>query len=44
MQIRKHALRFSLVFLTLIICLGVFASKLIFIQVFNSSHLANLAE
>jgi cell division protein FtsI (penicillin-binding protein 3) len=43
-QIRKHALRFSLVFLTLIICLGVFASKLIFIQVFNSSHLANLAE
>ena len=44
MQIRKRVLRFSLTYLILIICLLVFSVKLILIQVFNSSHLADLAE
>ncbi len=44
MQIRKHAFRFSIVFLILIICLCVFSVKLVLIQIFNASHLANLAD
>ena len=43
-QIRKHVLRFSITFLVLIVCLFTFLIKLILIQVFNSSHLASLAE
>lgn len=44
MQNRRHILRFSLTFLTLILCLIVFAVKLILIQVFQSEHLAELAK
>ncbi len=44
MHNRKHAFRFSLVTLTLLGCLSVFVIKLILIQVFNSSHLSNLAQ
>jgi len=43
-QIRKHVLRFSITYLILIVCLFTFLIKLIFIQVFNSSHLTGLAE
>jgi len=42
--IRKHALRFSLVFLTFIVCLGIFSVKLVLIQIFKSDHLASLAD
>lgn len=44
MPIRKHALRFSLVFLTFIVCLGIFSVKLVLIQIFKSDHLASLAD
>lgn len=44
MQTNQHGLRFSLVFLFLVICLVVFAVKLVFIQVFGSSYLAAIAE
>jgi len=42
--IRKHVIRFSFVFIALIIFLIIFAFKLFFIQVFNSSHLTILAD
>ncbi len=44
MQVRKHALRFSFVFLSIIFCLIFFTVRLILIQCFRSSHLAALAE
>ncbi len=44
MQNRKYDLRFSSVFLFLIICLCVFIVKLVLIQVFKSDHLASLAK
>lgn len=44
MHVRKYPLRFSSVFLFLIFCLLVFSGKLIWIQFFRSSHLADLAE
>jgi len=44
MQNRKYALRFSVVTLTLIVCLFIFAIRLILIQVFRSSDLTLLAE
>src|SRR3990167_9607603 len=40
---RRHVLRFSLVFLILIACLGVFVVKLVLIQTFRSGYLTNLA-
>jgi cell division protein FtsI/penicillin-binding protein 2 len=42
--IRKHSLRFSLVFIFLITVLLFFSVKLILIQVFRSDYLAQLAE
>ena len=44
MYIRKSSLRFSCVFLSIILCLLFFTSKLVWIQFFRSSHLARLAE
>jgi len=44
MQNRKHALRFSVVTLTLIVFLFIFSIRLILIQVFRSSDLTLLAE
>ncbi len=44
MYLRKRALRFSLVFLFLIVCLFLFSVQLVLIQVFRSSHLADLAQ
>ena len=44
MLIRKRPLRFSLVFLFLILCLVYFGIKLVLIQVFRSSYLSRLAE
>jgi len=40
---RRHVPRFSLVFLILIACLGVFVVKLVLIQTFRSGYLTNLA-
>ncbi len=44
MQFRKYGLRFSLIFLILIVALCGFSIKLVLIQIFKSSHLASLAE
>lgn len=44
MQTRKYDLRFSCVFLFLIVCLCLFIVKLVLIQVFNAEHLAGLAK
>lgn len=44
MEIRVHAIRFTQIFLFLIICLVFFSFKLIFIQIFSASYLSNLAE
>lgn len=44
MYIRKNNFRFSIVFLVFIVSLLLFSVKLVLIQVFRSSHLANLAE
>ncbi|MFH1360076.1 MAG: penicillin-binding transpeptidase domain-containing protein [Candidatus Omnitrophota bacterium] len=44
MHIRKHSLRFSLIFLTFFVLLLVFTVKLLFIQIFSSSFLANIAK
>lgn len=44
MEIRKHALRFSIIFLTILSALFVFSVKLVLIQVFYANHLASLAE
>ena len=44
MQIRKHSLRFSLVFLLFILALLIFSVKLILIQAFRSSYLTKLAD
>ena len=44
MQFRKHALRFSIIFLGSIVLLCILATRLIFIQFFRSSHLVKLAE
>ncbi len=44
MQIKKYSLRFSLVFIFFFVCFFGFAVKLILIQAFRSTHLANLAE
>jgi len=41
---QKRHLRFGLVFLSCILGLVIFAAKLVFIQVFNASYLARLAE
>jgi len=41
---RKHPFRASLIFLFLIVCLLIFSVRLILIQVFRSSYLADLAE
>jgi len=41
---KRNVIRFSLVFLALIVLLVVFSVKLVLIQVFRSSHLAQLAE
>jgi len=43
-QNQKHVIRSSVVFLMLIICFFIFSIKLVLIQVFRSSHLANLAD
>ncbi len=43
MENRRHSLRFSLVFLSLIACLSIFAVQLIFIQIYRSDHLTRLA-
>lgn len=43
MQIRRHDLRFILVFFALLFGLGFFIVKLILIQIFNAEHLASLA-
>ena len=44
MYVRKYALRFSAVFSILFVCLLYFILRLILIQVFQSQHLARLAE
>jgi len=44
MQNTRHVLRTCVIFFTLILVLLVFAVKLVLIQVFQSSHLADLAE
>lgn len=44
MQVKKNGLRFSCIILFFLGCLVFFAVKLVLIQVFRSSHLANLAE
>ncbi len=44
MQIRKYPFRFSLVFFSLILCLIIFIVRLVFIQVFRSSYLAEKAK
>ncbi len=44
MQIHKNTSRFNTVFIFLIICLGIFAVRLILIQVFRSSYLNNIAQ
>lgn len=43
MEHRRYVLRFSFVFLALILCLLVFVVDLILLQIFHSSHLAGLA-
>lgn len=43
MESRRHVLRFSLVFLILIVCLAVFIVKLVLIQTFRSDYLTDLA-
>jgi cell division protein FtsI/penicillin-binding protein 2 len=41
---RRHSPRFGIIFLFLIFCLAFFALRLVLIQIFNSSFLANLAK
>jgi cell division protein FtsI/penicillin-binding protein 2 len=41
---RRYSPRFGIIFIFLIICLAFFALRLILIQIFNSSFLANLAK
>ena len=44
MQTRKHAFRFSFVFLFLLACLTIFSIRLVLIQIFRSSYLTALAQ
>lgn len=44
MHIRQHSLRFGLVFLVFIVCLGFFWVKLLCLQIFRADHLASLAQ
>lgn len=44
MQIQKHVVRFSFIFLFLILCLIIFSVKLTWIQIFSADHLASLAD
>lgn len=44
MHIRKHEWRFGVVFLTLLLCLGIFVIKLIRLQVFNAGYLSSEAD
>ncbi len=44
MQVRKYSSRFALVFFTLIVFLILFSFKLVFLQIFRSAYLSQLAE
>jgi len=43
-HVRPYPFRFGLVFFTLLICLSFFLTKLLFLQIFRSAYLSQLAE